>query len=218
MLQNLKQSFYTPLCLNCGSFFVCDHLLCETCFLAFFKNLSLTDNRHAEFKHFFLIDWTPGESDLISEMVYRLKSDRSVKAWRYYAEVVAHSLADQEDLEVFDAIVSLPGSRADSVHAWLFAKNLSKALGLPVLNILTKSALDRAQKSKSAAERKSASLENTIQVDEQFTRAELSNLKLIYVDDIMTTGETFKRCQQALGAVEKSILITMFYRPRARQT
>ena len=215
MLQNLKQSFYNPLCLYCGSFFVCDHLFCEKCYKIFFSDLTLIENKHVPFEHHFLINWSPGQSDLVSEMVYRLKSDRGARAWAHYASIITQSLADRLDLETFDALLPLPGSKSSSVHAWLLAKNIGQELALPVLNVLTKSPSTRAQKTKSASERAFIGSDSQLLLDEQFTREELSNLKLIYVDDILTTGQTFKRAAEAVGARSQSILVTMFYRPRA---
>ncbi|MBC7421018.1 MAG: hypothetical protein H7328_09855 [Bdellovibrio sp.] len=169
-------------------------------------------------EHAFLIEWFPGESDLISEMVYRFKSNRCPQAWLFYSRLFANLLCDQVDISQYDALVPLPGSKSNSVHANIFAKNLSKILGLPVLNALYKSPLAQPQKSKSAKERRQSTNVSDIQRLELFTKNETSNLKLIYVDDIMTTGFTYKRSRQALQNKNQSLLVTLFFRPAAIQT
>jgi predicted amidophosphoribosyltransferase len=220
MLSKSKQYFYNPVCIHCGSFFVKAHLFCDICFstqLAPHLELKI-QNIDDRAKHAFLIDWVPGQSDLISEMVYRFKSDKAAMAWSYYSELFAYQFSELIDVSKFDAFVPLPGSSEDSVHATLFAKNLSQIFGLPVLNCLSKPRLGESQKVKTAKERNDQSTRTPIEKLEQFTYDDVANLKLIYVDDIMTTGATFKRSREALQSKNHSVLATLFFRPKAYQT
>ena len=213
-MQNfLKQLLNNPICINCGSYFVEDHLFCVKCF-----NLYLAPYLHLKTvaidpatTHAFLINWVPGESDLISEMVYRFKSDQCVKAWGYYAKLLAEEIAEQMDLSEFHALVPLPGSKESSVHANIFAKCLSQHWQLPILGVLSKQSQDGPQKRKNAHERQISSVERL----ELFTKDDVSNLNLIYVDDILTTGSTYKRSRAALEHEGKSLVITLFCRPKA---
>ncbi len=216
----LKQYFYNPVCINCGSFFVLDHLFCHFCFTKHIEtNLEIKASQvDATSEHYYLFDWVPGQSDLISEMVYRFKSDRAIKAWRFYSDVFAQQILDCIDVQSFDAIVPLPGSSQSSVHSAVFAKFLSQHLKLPVFHCLEKVIETGEQKLKTAQQRTDQSTGSPIVKLEQFTHEDTANLKLIYVDDIMTTGATFKRSQEALQNENNSILATLFYRPKAIQT
>ncbi len=206
--------------MNCGSFFVADHMFCETCY-----NIHIEPRLSVSVKeltprssHAYMIDWAPGESDLVSQMVYRFKADRSTEAWAFYAKLFAQLMCEQIDLSGFDAFVPLPGSKTNSTHAHIFAKQLSLATGLPVLNALLKSHTSDEQKNKTAAQRHNTSALNKITLSEVFTNDELANLNLIYVDDIMTTGSTYQRAQEAIGTKGYSMLATLFYRPKLSQT
>lgn len=219
MLQSIKQLFHTPICLNCGSYFVKSHLFCESCYEVHIEprlRLQLK-TLSAELQHAYLIEWSPGESDTISEMVYRFKDNRNPDAWSFYADLIAHSFCDQVDISDFNALVPIPGSRATSTHAHTFAKHLSEFTGLPILDGLRNVGLVE-QKRKTAVERSQIGHAPSMRLNEVFTQADLASLKLIYVDDIMTTGQTFKHCREALGDTGTAVLVTLFYRSKAAQT
>lgn len=213
-LQNLKQYLYNPICLSCGSFFVNDHLFCDECYqkkiapIAEMKMKPLTE----KFEAYYLMNWIPFESDMLSETVYRMKSDKCFRAWVYYAEKAADELAENLNIEQIDYIIPIPGSKNTSVHSHIFAQILGRTLRKPILNILVKTQMLTEQKRKNKTER----LNKTIRLHEQFT----SNLKLLglarshvlVVDDILTTGSSFIQSVDALGAVKKATLLTLFHR------
>lgn len=213
-MQSLKQYLYNPLCLSCGSFFVKDHMFCDGCFdqkillKMEMKNKSLNQNSDA----FFLLNWVPFESDMLSETVYRLKSDKCLAAWKFYAENAAEQLADNINLEQVDYIVPIPGSKSSSVHSHVFAHYLSRSLRKPVLDILCKPLELSEQKRKNKLDR----LYKTIQLREQFTdglyKLRLKDKHILIVDDILTTGSSFNQSVQALGPIKKATLLTLFYR------
>jgi predicted amidophosphoribosyltransferase len=213
-MQNFKQYIFNPICLSCGSFFVKEHLFCEDCFIKkIFPQMSMKVKPITKDQNcYYLFEWVPFESDLLSETVYRMKSNKCCLSWKYYAAKLADSFANSINLDDVDYIVPVPGSKATSVHSYVFAHALGQELRKPVLNILTKTRESAEQKRKSKAER----LNKTIQVHEQFTPG-IKHLKLegkhvLIVDDILTTGGSFNQSVAALGSVRKATLLTLFYR------
>ena len=216
MIRAIKQYLYNPICLSCGSFFVEDHLCCKICFSSHIEPRLLLNLKSLSDKsqYAYLIDWVPGESDLISEMVYRFKNDQALAAWSFYSRIFAELICEQIDISKYDALVPLPGSKITSVHAKLFASQLSGHLGLPVFDALRKTDESGPQKLKSLSERTNQASVNAIQRLEVFTNTDTDNLNLIYVDDIMTTGTTYKRSKAAMQNPNNSLLITLFCRPK----
>lgn len=211
MISKMKQYFYNPLCFNCGSFFVESHLFCDTCFENEIEKRITFKKRQ---DHFYLFDWKPGESDLISGLVYQLKSDQCIKALEFYACQLAQFLDND-----FDLIVPLPGSKKSSVHSQILARQISKYLGVPCLDILKKASHSQAQKEKTAAEREQTAIElKTSFPHEQFTKSNKAKLKVLYVDDILTTGHTYRSSRQALNLNESAWIATVFYRPSHQET
>ncbi|MFZ3230165.1 MAG: hypothetical protein WA160_08165 [Pseudobdellovibrio sp.] len=218
MSKDFKQSFYNPVCLCCGSFFSKEHLFCIDCYQGKIisrlemkvQTLSLGLQAH------YLIEWVPFESDLISEMVYRFKSDKCIKAWRHYAELITEELERIMDTRDIKYIIPVPGSKKNSIHANVFSQFLSQFLRKPVVDILEKKKqtvdIVIEQKKKSKLER----LKTTIQLREQFTseieRLGLNKSHVLIVDDIVTTGSSFKQSTEALGPIQKATYLAMFYR------
>jgi predicted amidophosphoribosyltransferase len=221
MLSQIKQHFYNPLCIRCGSFFVRPHLFCDVCFDSFLTSKINLKNRSilqppSTTNHFYLINWISGESDTISKMVYALKSDRAVKSIQYFAKVIAASLENENVNINFDAIVALPGSKKSSCHSVILANALSMHLHRPVLDLLTKSEGATSQKDKTLIQRSETSNHHIKpRPHELFTQDDINQLKLLYVDDILTTGNTYKASRQALRDQKNATLVTLFYRPRS---
>jgi predicted amidophosphoribosyltransferase len=170
------------------------------------KTISKTGDCH------YLFDWVPFESDLFSEMVYRMKSNKCTSAWNFYAAVLAEDFANQINLDEIAYIIPVPGSKKSSVHSYVFAHALGEILRKPVLNILGKTGDSGSQKRKSKQQR----LNKSIYLHEQFTlglrHLNLQTKHVLVVDDILTTGESFNQSVAALGSVRKATLLTLFYR------
>lgn len=209
-----KQYFYNPLCLSCGSFFTRQHLYCDDCFKNKISHRVELKNRkiNQTLDAFYLFDWVPFESDMLSEMVYRMKSDKCLQAWKFYAELAAEQMTDHADIKNIDYIVPIPGSKTYSNHAQIFAEILGVLLKKPILNILEKASFQGEQKRRNKIDR----LYKTIQLREQFTthlqHLNLNKSNVLVVDDILTTGSSFNQAIQALGPSKKVTLLTLFYR------
>ncbi len=225
MLHKIKQKFFNPTCLSCGSYFVEDHLFCATCFK--FKIKPRIDDTafstlHSDCVH--LIDWIPDESDLVSEMVYRFKSDKCFYAWKFYSALAVQALKRKmnEMNQDIDYIITVPGSKKSSVHSKVFADFVQREIGKPVLDVLEKKKLSAGtveQKKLKRWERTSTEIQVREQITYRLKDLNLAQKHVLVVDDILTTGSSFRKTIDALGPVKQSTLLTLFHRrPKPQST
>lgn len=174
----------------------------------------------AEISHFYLFDWIPGESDLLSSMIYQLKSNRCTKALQFYSEEMATALVEKFQGRLnFNCVLPLPGSSHSSVHSSLIAKYISEDLELLCESVFKKENGRIQQKSLSSDSRKMVRVETkTTRLSELFTRLQQDKLRPIYVDDVLTTGNTLKASIKAIGASKTACVLTLFYRPSLSET
>ncbi|MEK6628528.1 MAG: hypothetical protein AABY53_07870 [Bdellovibrionota bacterium] len=208
----LKQYLLTPTCLKCGSFFCNDTLFCKICFETEIQQRlnSNTPSHLIDFQHHYLLCWNKDESDALSQMIYRLKSNNSKQAWVFYAKIFFNRICAVKkfDFKKYQSLIPIPGSKQSSTHSRLFANELSSLTGLPVYDLLAKEAHSLEQKSLSAEQRK---LRTTFRLKnpqiEHFTNC-------IFVDDVVTTGESFLQCNGAIGGSAQNPIFSLFYRPK----
>lgn len=208
----LKQYLLSPCCIKCGSFFCDASLFCEICFkIEILNKINLESDSHIKnLQHFYFLNWCKNESDALSQMVYRLKADNSKAAWAFYTQLFYRLLKLKIDFNSYDAIIPIPSSKKKSVHAKLFARELSVLCGLPVHDILIKKSEALAQKTLSAEQRKRAVC------IERLEGILIENItKYIFVDDILTTGESFFQSNRALNDNSANIILSLFYRPKS---
>lgn len=177
-------------------------------------------DRTPEAHHIFLIEWLPLQSQMFDQLVYRLKSDNSVPALWFYADLMADLIQSKVKTTDFAALVPIAGSRASSVHAHLLAERLSLHFGLPVLDVISKKATEKAQKYMNAEERRQTNLfslktERYVEFTKIQKRKSQSKPKFLLIDDILTTGVSFQQCSDVLHGSEQNMIATLFYRPRA---
>lgn len=208
----LKQYLLSPTCLNCGSFFCDDSLFCKTCFeTEIIQRMHLNIPSHlAGFQHHYLLPWNKNESDALSQMIYRLKANNSKQAWDFYADIFHNNIRVHENFNFkkYQALVPVPSAKQSSIHSRLFANRLSVLTGLPVHDILVKETLSIEQKSLSAEQRKlSVNIRLKNPLAEYFTNC-------IFVDDVVTTGESFLRCNSSIKGGTENPIFSLFYRPK----
>lgn len=213
-----KQLFYNPVCICCGSFFVSETLFCSECYEQFMQpRISLLEHEvNKKDKGYSLIEWQPGESDLLSEFVYRFKYDKCKPAWNYYVNKMIDDLNDKITFDEVDFIVPIPGSSKKSVHSLIMAQIISKKTEIPVIDILYKEVKDYSESVQQKHKDKHERQQIQIHLNEQFTchsnNSKFDKSHMLLVDDILTTGNSFKQSKAALGRVKKATLLTLFYR------
>lgn len=217
MRNNFKQFLYNPVCLSCGSFFQQNHLFCEVCFVEKISpRLDLKENPiEVGLTSYALFEWNPGESDLLSEFVYRMKSNRCVLAWNFYGNLALKALDYHVDLSQIKYIIPVPGSKPTSTHAVILAQIASEFLKKPVLNILEKVDVadgDLQQKAKGREQRSAQKFRIREQFTENFEFLNLRQASVLVVDDIATTGSSFRQSVLALSKPASVNLLSLFYR------
>jgi predicted amidophosphoribosyltransferase len=155
------------------------------------------------------MNWFKNDKDFMSELVYRLKSDNSKSAWKFYAELFFHIHKNKIKFKNYQAIIPIPGSKKSSVHALIFSQELAKKTGLSIHDVLIKDTGFSEQKTLKAKERQqSGRIVLKAPLNEQFTNC-------LFIDDILTTGESFLQSKKALNAGSDSLILSLFYRPKA---
>ena len=203
------------MCLSCSSWLVEEHLFCSFCYerkieKRFYENIEsqLIFSR----QQIFLINWLRGESENLNQLVYRLKGKNSTSAIEHYALLLAKKLQLQFKLSTEYAVVPIPSAQSASRHAHIIAGVVAEHLNLKICDVLQKQGVQQnveiQQKHLGAEQRKSQSLftlKPTCSVE--FT-------KFIFIDDVVTTGQSFKHCSEALGNNKQNIIASLFYRPK----
>ncbi len=222
MLRKVKQKIYNPTCLSCGSYFVLNHLFCLDCFKYKIQPRIDQSELSEQTKNcYHLIDWIPDESDLLSEMVYRFKSDKCYYAWNFYAHLALEVLKKNILTNEIDYIVTIPGSKKSSTHSEVFADFLHQEINKPVLNLLKKvktKAENYEQKNLNRWDRQKTQFQIREQITHTLQDLNLASKHILVVDDIRTTGSSFRQAVDVLGPVKKASLLTLFHRKTKNQS
>lgn len=205
--------------------FVLEHLFCAECFET--EIVPRIEMKFREIiyetktiKHFYLFEWVRGESDLISKLVYQLKSDRCMYALRFYTKILLkQARISPHSVDQINCIVPLPGSTISRVHSEIMADESAQQMGVKSYNILRKQTHEKSQKQSSLTQRRHVQVVvQTHKTHELFTNRVKDKLNILYVDDILTTGSTLKASIEAFGVTESMSMMTLFYRPVLAKT
>ena len=135
-----------------------------------------------------------------TEGIISLKKGNNLNYGIHVGEQLAKLLQDNEDLHKVDFIVPVPMSKKKIKQrgynqAEIIARIISEKTGIPYNSkILTREHTDIEQHSLSAEERKM----NTSQYN--INDVDLSNMRILLCDDVLTTGSTVNRCSELLKA------------------
>lgn len=210
----LNQSIFTPACINCGSLLVGVSLFCDLCFNGVIAPKIKNAPIHDVSRHIFLMEWNHGEELLLAQLVYRLKAGQSPQAIVFYSDLLAERLSLYWDFEEFEAIIPIPGSTANRTHSLQIAEQLSLRSGLPKWDALQKNPTAGQQKILSSSQRK---LRNPFRITpnppEEFTSAKRARGTYLFVDDVLTTGQSVKHAESILNLSKRNAVATLFYRP-----
>lgn len=184
-------------CLNCGSLCTFDGLLCYPCQTTLFKKWEegLHVTEHEVGLIWTLCEWTPGESDVLSRLVFALKGRNQRRAWNFYAQIFAKERL-LEPIEYREIIlVSPPESAKSRCHGRYWAESLANHLGAKVIapfRVIS----EKQQKHGNLEERATRRYE----LREEFTSFVQENTDALWVfaDDIVTTGSSAKAAYLAL--------------------
>jgi predicted amidophosphoribosyltransferase len=214
----LKQFLLSPLCLHCGSLGVQKNLFCTNCYELLMAPKILTN--HEFFKnnrHVFLIPWGLSDLECVSQLVYRIKNLQSPEAMSFYMQKLSVMLKNLNLQSPQNVLIPIPSSRSQLSHAHEMANWLSKAGFGTVYDVLIKKNHQQQKHLKLSLRGHSGFSIKT--GCEDFTRnlslQNSSSHQVLFIDDVLTTGQSFKRCSELLAIEKKALCVTLFYREKA---
>lgn len=177
--------------MNCGSFLDIKYCLCERCYIAvitqFESQSTLSISGH---KIQSLLKWNSGESDVLSMVIHLLKKDQ-FNLWNKLAFDFLRKNNIRPDSRRI--LVSLMATSVNHTHAQDWGNSLADHLACDHLVALSKVSIE-SQKRKSKNERDKVKHKPIVDI------SQLINKKVIFVDDVVTTGSTLKAAYEALGS------------------
>ncbi len=178
--------------MNCGSAFSLHSALCPKCLkylVGSFRSDSELNIRGA--KLITLMIWNPNQSDLLSNLIIHLKRSDD-KTW----SLLAQEFLLNRRLEILkDAILVSLVSDGNKSHGQMWGQSLSDLTGIPHIRALSKvknQNESQSQKGKNRSQRQVLELSMIVDI------SVLSNKKVIFVDDVVTTGATLLAARKAL--------------------
>ena len=144
-------------------------------------------------KHTYLIDWKP-EDRFMSDVVKSLKGG---VIYQPYELMISCLLKEMNGTPI--DVVYFP-SKGTLDHASMMAKLISKRVGCEAISI------------KKFDQKKQAWLSRYNRRKQNFERLPLKGDFPLFVDDVLTTGETMRACHKALGQPLNMTVWTLFYR------
>lgn len=196
MLNKILNNIQIRVCLNCGSFFVRSSGLCDYCHkkletIACHEDVLWLEKVQVQgesIKSFSLFHWCPDVNRPLSCLIKNLKGAEERTAWRHYAKDFIRRRVITEELNQPILFVPCPNTERKKDHAYLFAESLSKNFGTSPSCILTKSGEVPINSQKNL--NKKGRLDVRLALDENFTKMDLNKYKIVFVDDVVTTGST----------------------------
>ncbi len=175
-------------CSFCGSFWGLTDVLCEVCWerleraVLQERNQILASHRYVV-RALFL--WQHRDQELIKNVLYALKEGWSLEVFQKLAGMIATPFPK-------DAIlVPAPGRN----HAKAWAKAVGDSFGLEIFDILVPTDFEK-QKRKSKTQRHNIQMTANVSLGKESRR-------VIFMDDVITTGATATAAYRALGEPKK---------------
>jgi len=146
-----------------------------------------------------LFHWIPGKQEVLSRLVRELKGTQGRKLWQVYAGEFAKQVTlDKAVKRKPILLIPAPSRKGEKDHALLFAEALTaERPHIEIYNCLSRHS-SGSQKKKSRSQRQRARVEWA----ENFTlpdfQAKAVGKKVIFIDDIVTTGSTAMAAWKAL--------------------
>ena len=214
----LLQFILSPQCLNCSSWTIQSHLFCSDCFQKtihpkIVKNFKFFENS----PHIFLIPWALDDRECIDQLVYRLKNLQSYFALKDYAKKLRVVLLNLNLKKSNNILIPIPSSRRKYNHAHALAKLLSEEGFGQYHDVLSKHQGNQQKYlSRSLRAQNRFFIKKECEVFTHSLKLKTQQgHQVLFIDDILTTGESFKRCSELLGIASNALCVTLFYREKA---
>lgn len=165
-------------------------------------------------RHFYLFEWNKEDELFLNQLVYRLKSSQSPQAIKFYAGLLADRLIEEGGLDSCEAFVPIPGSTKKRIHSELLAAELSQQTGIKTVPLLERNTEAAQQKTLSSHERRLTNpFKLKTEVHEEFTNQMVACGPVMFIDDVLTTGQSIKHAGMLLSPGKPNAVATLFYRP-----
>jgi predicted amidophosphoribosyltransferase len=144
-----------------------------------------------------LVNWNPKQSDLLSKLILILKISQD-QTWNNLAEEFLMHWSQEIVKSTTNGpaiLVSLKSSN-EKTHAQMWGQSLSKLVGFPHVAALIKEPHQHeswSQRRKNRTQRQALKLRRIVDI------SVLKGKKIIFVDDVVTTGATLHASYRALG-------------------
>jgi predicted amidophosphoribosyltransferase len=160
------------------------------------------------------MEWPREDETMFDQLVYRLKASQSPQAIEFYSDLLAEKLVELQKPGSFRALIPVPGSSKSRNHSERIARRLSQQTGFKTLPVLEKVPSSNQQKILSSFERR---IHNPFKLianaPEEFTTYRQCSGPFIFVDDVLTTGQSIKHAEHVLNCTKPNAVATLFYRP-----
>lgn len=203
-------------CIHCGSYFVNNSLLCPYCENLLFVeagSLSLFELEKERAKTFGLLSWRQDQNLILNKLILNLKGNKQAKAWNYFSHRVALNLKEKITLSSEDVICPCPSWSGNKDHASLFAEALAREMNLKSYHLLKNSQQVSKSKELTRLERlrySSQRFEIRGEIFEKIT--DPHRKKVLFVDDVITTGATLSAASEKLKDFKQIIGICLAFR------
>lgn len=203
-------------CIHCGSYFVKDSLLCPYCENLLFVDagsLSLFEQEKNLIKTYGLLSWRQDQNRILNKLILNLKGNGQGRGWRYFSDHIALNLKKKIIINSEDIICPCPSWNGEKDHASLFAEALSRQLKLKMYPLLKNSQQMSKSKELTRLERlrnRDKRFEIKEDVFEKIT--DPYRRKVLFVDDVITTGATLSAANEKLKDFKQIIGVCLAFR------
>lgn len=136
---------------------------------------------------------------IIRMCIHRMKFKKERNYAKFFADEMAADIITRFDIDDFDAITFVPMSNSSKRkrgfnQSELLARNISKRIFVPEMDLLVKSKNNTKQSTLNARQR----AENVKGVFALKDDVSVRNMNILLCDDIRTTGSTLNACRKVL--------------------
>lgn len=199
MFKDLEK-FVPNCCVSCGEFVTPKKLVCDFCF----SKLSVNVKERESFghKHLYLYDWKES-SFLHTKLVMAQKKRISETRLSQMLIPLFIDLETQKEIRESLVVPCPPKKEGSKDHAYRLAKMVSNITGAKLESCLNYRGRGGNQKAKAKEERRE------IKFNAKYL---ISRKKIVFIDDVLTTGSTFKAALDCLGEENEVSCFSLFFR------
>lgn len=136
----------------------------------------------------------------VRALVLEIKYNRRFKPCRLFATFAAECISNDPDFPEFDAITHCPRKPHKKRlmgydHSQMFAKYLAEKLEIPYIELIKRREGGKEQKKVKNIKKRAENIRNKFYINKKRSP---KGLRVLIVDDIITSGSTAKACAQVL--------------------